>query len=181
MARVDFKGIYSLWTPLKSKGEGMGQILLSHIRILNKMPFPDRLKRWEAGRASSEDVLLQVLDGKKFWVQQRGVQPQGLLLDWPPRDIQGHNQWLWLTAGLSGIWIRLFSPEESCPGVQVPERQKGQRKAAVCIKGDPCSSAPAETDSLRGPSFLWGTGTKIGWWEHTVSEINWRSRDSPGK
>lgn len=68
MAGVYFKGIYSRWTTLKSKGEGKGQILSSHIRILSEMPFPEKLERREMGRASqgSRETILQVLDCKKL-------------------------------------------------------------------------------------------------------------------
>lgn len=164
MARVDFKGIYFLWRPLKNKGEGMSQILLSHIRILSKMPFPDRLKRWEAGRASqgSKNTPLWVLDGwQKVLSAAEGSPTPGSVPRLASWDIQGHDQ-LWLTAGILDIWTRLFPPEESGPGVQAIGRQKekGSGKAAVCIQDDPCSPAPAETNSLRGLSLLWGQEPK---------------------
>lgn len=84
-----------LWTPLKSKGEGMGPILFSHIRILSKMLFPQRPERCEVGRASqvSRDIpplspgLHEALSSAKG-----GSPASGPLPAWPSGDTQGHGQ-----------------------------------------------------------------------------------------
>lgn len=99
MAGMCFKEIFSYRTLLKSKGAGMCQIVLSHIKDSPHDAFPEEAEK-EVGRASqrSRDMSLQLLDCKELWAQQAGV-------------AQGHGQWV-ADSRLSGIWEVMLSSLE---------------------------------------------------------------------
>lgn len=78
--------------------------------------------------------------------------------------------------------------EPSGPGVQPPrasgERGRRKEKQLLAFRVTPRVLAVAEMNSPSESLSLVVSGewrTKIGWREHTVPEINWKSRDASGK
>lgn len=88
-----------------------------------------------------------------------GPASQGHPGAWPVAVLEGRALWC-LKSGFLPLrsLILGFSPQEASRG-----RGRKWKKQLFAFRVTRAALAPAEKDSFRGPSCLWGTETKIGW------------------